>query len=450
MTGSDPRGGRSTGLPEEIPLSEFAPLTSPMAADLELGDPEASPVPPAPGAPPRAETSGAPGAGEHLGQMVEPLGSQAAEPAQGSSSTVTVDVAPAFRAPVGVPASEDGDAVDVEPGSDLSGEPDPGWYRHDNGRWILGDPGKQGEIVASPALLRLAGPPPADTELDGCSVGRIVYRAGSLRGFSHQETGKPRQDAFAAVTSPTGNWFVACVADGVSDARGSHLAARLAVKVVAKTLVSALDPQPIPADADRWADVVQRLPWLYALEGANAVIAARARELLESMYRSKNDGPALAALPDPLPFPHARAVMSTTAVALVLSTQPDLEGTHSFAVCVVAGDSAAFCLREGRWTPVLASKDPASDIARNDVSALPTHGVPCVRYGCLAPGEAVVLMSDGLSDPLGSGSGIVGRFLATQWQSPPDLLEFGQHLGFYRRTYTDDRTGVVAWAEGRR
>jgi hypothetical protein len=40
---------------------------------------------------------------------------------------------------------------------------------------------------------------------------------------------------------------------------------------------------------------------------------------------------------------------------------------------------------------------------------------------------------------------VVGAFLAGRWQEPPDPLEFAHHVGFYRKTFVDDRTAVVVW-----
>jgi hypothetical protein len=58
-----------------------------------------------------------------------------------------------------------------------------------------------------------------------------------------------------------------------------------------------------------------------------------------------------------------------------------------------------------------------------------------------------VLITDGVGDPLGSGGGTVGRFLAHMWATPPEILAYAQHVGFYRKSFTDDRTAVTVWAD---
>lgn len=323
------------------------------------------------------------------------------------------------------------------------GERQPDWHRHTDGRWIVGNAGSQHRTVAKPT--RRPSGAPADTELDAAQVGAISYRAASMRGFSHQETGKPRQDAFTVRVTRSDGWLVACVADGVSDAPRSEVAAKVAAEVVARKLVTALDTQPVPAEALQWEQVVTGLPWLDALQETNGALTARARQDLETIYRGKGDRDALQSLPHPLPSSHARKLMATTAVALAVGARPDPQDRYPFAVGVLAGDSAGYLIREGRWRPVLAPKDAAAAMTCNDVRALPGRTTPVVRFGWLVPGDAAALFSDGVSDPLGRGEGVVGRFLLSHWQSPPDLLQFAGHVGFYRKSFFDDRTAVVVW-----
>jgi hypothetical protein len=63
----------------------------------------------------------------------------------------------------------------------------------------------------------------------------------------------------------------------------------------------------------------------------------------------------------------------------------------------------------------------------------------------VAPGDALVLASDGIGDPLGDGTSDVGVFLASVWRRPPAALEFVAQVDFARKSYGDDRTAVVLW-----
>ena len=293
-----------------------------------------------------------------------------------------------------------------------------------------------------------------DTALDGAVAGNLVYRAASVRGFSHQETGKPRQDAFAVRVSRSENWLVMCVADGVSDGPRSEIAAEVASDSVARSLVVALDDSALPSGPPEWESLVRALPWLTARDAANRELVQRARHDVEKIYRAREvqvrgvHPREVRVPPEALPQSHAdvRALMATTAVGLVLATAPDPDGRYWYVVGVIAGDSASYLLRGDRWRQIVAPKDVSGEVASNGVRALPTEAVPSLRLGSLAAGDAVALFSDGVSDPLGSGQGNVGRFLADQWRTPPDLFDFGKHVGFYSKGWFDDRTAVVAWA----
>ena len=58
---------------------------------------------------------------------------------------------------------------------------------------------------------------------------------------------------------------------------------------------------------------------------------------------------------------------------------------------------------------------------------------------------ALFLMTDGVADPLGAGSGEVGRVLGQWWAQPPNEFEFGAQAAFARRSFDDDRTVVGVW-----
>jgi hypothetical protein len=90
-------------------------------------------------------------------------------------------------------------------------------------------------------------------------------------------------------------------------------------------------------------------------------------------------------------------------------------------------------------------KNAESDVASNAVLALPRDVQVAPFAGFLGPGAALVVVTDGIGDPMGTGTGEVGQFLAVHWSRPPDLLAFAAHAAFYRRGFTDDRTAVAVW-----
>lgn len=444
MTGSDAAPVVTQGwVPDPAP-ERPAPAGPPAGSAVPL-DPPADPVVP-------------------FDQLLDPSRAAAGETALDQASDVPL-AAPSTAAdpaeavePVTVAHVDDGEEPGDVGGADERGDdtvravgdqagPDVvEWHVHENGRWMIGDGGNMARLVPR-ATLRARGVP-ADTELDGATLNAVTYRAASLRGFSHQEWGKPRQDAFAVRVTRSQTWLTACVADGVGEVPRSDVASRLAADVVSGVLADGLEPYDVLVDDAAWRSAVLDLPWREARRAANAALAVRARTMLEAVYRGKDDEQALAALPDELPLSHVRTVLATTAVALVVSTLPGADDRHPFAVCVLAGDSAGYRFAGGRWRPVVAPKDVTGDTQNNSVRPLPLAGAPlALQIGRMPAGEAVALFSDGVSDALGSGRGVVGRFLASRWRAAPDLLAFGGHVGFYRRGFHDDRTAVVVWAD---
>jgi hypothetical protein len=137
--------------------------------------------------------------------------------------------------------------------------------------------------------------------------------------------------------------------------------------------------------------------------------------------------------------------MSATAVVFIVSAVPAPDSGFPCAVAVAAGDSSALLLTDGQWRPITAVKNDGADIASSVVEPLPRQVTVRPTTHHLGRCEALVVITDGLGDPLGTGRGVVGRFLSAMWARPPDLLAFPQQAGFYRRTFTDDRTAVVVW-----
>jgi hypothetical protein len=317
------------------------------------------------------------------------------------------------------------------------------WFRHANDRWVVEDAGRQAEVTPVPAAGR-AGTRP-DTIVDGGRLGGLVYRATSQRGLAHQEAGVPRQDAYLVRPTPDRRWLVGCVADGVSAGKLSHEAADLVCQETTVRLargLTGLAPGPEPA---AWAAAAEELPWAEMVQAASASIRRAAYAAVHGPGRAGDEtGPA-----DPddgWDDASARRVMSSTAVVFAVAAEPVADGGHPALVAIVAGDSTALLLDGDEWTPLAAVKNDGAEIASTAVTPLPGPARVTPRARVLRPGQALVVITDGVADPLGSGGGLVGRFLATMWREPPDLLAYAGHVGFYRKSFTDDRTAVTIWA----
>lgn len=310
-------------------------------------------------------------------------------------------------------------------------EPAADWWVHGNGRWVIGDPGRQPETVAVPA--EVAGGRP-DTTCDGARLGDLDYRAATLRGMSHCLAGKPRQDAYLLRISANREWLIGCVADGVSAGTFSHIAADVACREITRFVADALASQPPITEPGCWGKVVHDLPWQRAVDQASAAIVARASAGLPQ----REAGTQVEAR-------EVRATMATTAVAFVVATTKTPDGLMPFGIAVASGDSSALMLSGGRWHPLTEVKNADSDVASSAVLALPREVAVMPLSGFLRPGEALVVVSDGIGDPLGQGTGAVGQFLAAQWSRPPDLFSFTIQAAFYRKGFTDDRTVAAVW-----
>lgn len=290
--------------------------------------------------------------------------------------------------------------------------------------YAVGDPGRAASEV-TPALPR-SPHDPADTQLDGGTHGSLVIRAASTRGTSHRHSGTPRQDEYALSTCGD-DWLVAAVADGVSAGELSHLAAALAARGAAEfvrdRLLTTRSLEAIP-----WTEMLSELAGRIVLYGQRR------------LNRVDEMEPSSAA--------EVARSMATTLVVLVLGIQPGADGRRHG--CVLAmGDTSVFQLdSSGAWGPVTSVKNAGAAISTSATAALPylpsspLEPIP-VEMGA---GEGLFVMTDGVGDPLGAGTGVVGDFLASVWSEPPELLAFGAQVGFARRSYDDDRTVIGIWS----
>lgn len=257
-----------------------------------------------------------------------------------------------------------------------------------------------------------------DVVIDGWSTDAITVRGVSQRGHMHRYNGAPRQDDFAVHQLPDGRVIV-LVADGVSGAPQSHIGASTVAKQAAEWLHSNLGHEVSSTD---WSALLKSAAW---------ALTERAQTLL-----------GLDA-PDPL---RAEEELATTLVCAVIEpTGPRTLRAH----LVSAGDSAAWLLSAGEFVEIVTGKTvSATGIASSAVIGLPrvpTEVTP--KIVDIANNDVLLIATDGIGDPLGSGQGGVGdlfRDVLTK-PSPPSLIEFAHAVDFSRETFDDDRTLVAVW-----
>lgn len=381
-------------------------------------EPDAVEPDPAPPAVAEPEDPGAAGTTEPLGIDV-PLDDAPASEPEADVAHDAVD--PAADGATTDAAEELVEAEEAAPGED---DPEPvvqvardlAAYPALKGVPAIGDPGRQASIIP------IAGPESfgvSDTELDFLTVSPFEVRGCSTRGYSHRFGGTPRQDAFAVRETP--EHLVIAVADGVSEGPLSHIAAQTAVRGACKLV----GDQPVDTD---WTKVSGRLTMRIVDE------AVRGR-LIPPVEGSDYNAA----------IPACRKHMSTTLVVLVLSRLADADGCFDATLAVLAGDSGIYLVADDAIRSVAGNKSDDGTAITSAVRPLPGAVTPIVSHLRLAGDQALVLVSDGVGDPLGEGDNDLGIELADRWSIPPTIHEFLLDVNFLRATFADDRTAVGVW-----
>ena len=284
----------------------------------------------------------------------------------------------------------------------------PGW-----GGPVWGEPSP---AMGVPVPVRaIAGAGAANYRADGGQSADFVVLASSVAGTAHRLGGGRCEDAYAWVKPRPGRLGL-IIADGVSTAGRGGDGADLAVAAAARYL----------SEREDWGVAECR----GAVERASDYLRAAARA----------SGPASA------------AELSTTLVVALVTTRTD----GAVAVMARVGDNTGFVLDGGVWREIFVP--PGSDDLHHvvtDVLPLPGPGeseLSTVETASveLPHGAALVLVTDGIANPLRDGPTTVAPALAEILRGGPtgDLSPLGLMAAadFSRRGCQDDRTIVVAWA----
>ncbi|MFD0575712.1 protein phosphatase 2C domain-containing protein [Dactylosporangium darangshiense] len=294
-------------------------------------------------------------------------------------------------------------------------------------RYRIGEPGAAAAVKPRPDPSEWDR---RDTVLDGVYIrddldqDRVQLRAASVRGLAHRFAGTVRQDEYAFRRTDDGRHLVLAVADGVSSGRLSHQAAALVCRLGTKLVAASLAVKP-PEELDWTAVMLQ-------LSQEIRRIAAGLLQIAEPTHDEVVEQ------------------MAATALFGVLELRPPDGGNDLVAHVAAVGDSSAWVLRADGWEPLQAVKNSDGVVATSVTRALPLRSVKAevtARPVIVGRGEALVLMSDGVGDPMMDGTGPVGRVLAEAWRRPPAPLDFAAQVDFLRKTHDDDRTVVAAWVE---
>ncbi|MEV6172084.1 protein phosphatase 2C domain-containing protein [Streptomyces sp. NPDC051954] len=338
-------------------------------------------------------------------------------------------------------ASSDEDLPDAEPALDkASGARAPAPPERWAGKgFAIGDPGSHRDILprltvpSRPeigpqrfAALVSPGWRRPDTVFDGARCGALTVRAASTRGDSHRHEGIPRQDDYCLLADA--GWLIAAVADGVSQGELSHLAADAAAAGGCRSLLRQLH-----------AGTAEQVDWERVLrDSAKAVVQAVHQSIAQETGETT-----------PLALDQVAKLASTAVVFTAVPMKADAEGIRR-CILLQVGDVSAWALSVGDgWVPLTEIKSTrAGEAVSGATSALPLLGRDVWFQSApeLRQGDVLMLMTDGVGDALGDGTGEVGQVLGSVWTRPPDPHLFAAQVDFQRMTYTDDRTVVGIWS----
>lgn len=301
------------------------------------------------------------------------------------------------------------------------------------------DPDGLGELVA-------------DTVLDGARCGACTLRAVSLRGDSARYRGEPRRDSLLTVRFGAGEQALVLVAmaTGVRAVPGAHLAAAEACRSIARAVGRSHRRLVEDLRAARRDDLKSGL-----------------HRLTEHSLGRLRTG---AAGPDP-----GTGGYPADLRCLLLPADPECRTRVFFGV----GAGGLFRLRDGDWqdieprvpsdgtdgtdgAPATGYGPPPDGTAGRDRPA-PSPGAPAppepsgpapgpprepfrFRASLARPGDALVLCTEGLADPLRGEPGL-GAYLARRWsgRTPPGLAAFLADAQVRVKGYADDRTAAAVW-----
>lgn len=247
-----------------------------------------------------------------------------------------------------------------------------------------------------------------DTVLDGAQYGVLTLRTASVRGDSARYRGQPRRDALLTARFGTGD-------DG------------LLLLAVASGARAAEDAPRAAQDACRWiAGAVGRSQQRLSED----IRAARRGSLKSGLHRlTDRCYGRLRARGEDLGLDEGEYTASLR--CLLLPVDPSCRIRLFFGV----GDGGLFRIRDGGWQDLDPVGKPAEPGERFRFRASVAH-----------PGDALLLCSGGLAEPLRGEPALAAR-LAHQWGSgrPPGLTAFLAEAQTRVKGYADDRTAVGVW-----
>ena len=271
---------------------------------------------------------------------------------------------------------------------------------------VWGEPSAATE--AAVPLRRQAVAGQACYRADGGQSAEFVVLAASVAGVAHRLSGRRCEDAYGWALPRPGR-LAMIVADGVSTAGRGGEGADVAVNAACEHLLS----------ADGWGE----MECLAALRAAGEAVSGAGGQ--------------------------SAAELSTTLVVALVSASGAGAG-----VCLArVGDSSAFVLAGAVWEELFPGR-AEEELRGTVIGVLPLgsrgEGDSIETASVTLPkGAALVLLTDGVADPLRDGPSTVAPALAEILSGGPSgaltPLALADAADFSRRGCQDDRTVLAAW-----
>jgi hypothetical protein len=283
-------------------------------------------------------------------------------------------------------------------------------------------PGWAGPVWGEPSAATGA-PVPLRTEAfasqacyraDGGQSAEFLVRAASVAGVAHRLSGRRCEDAYGWAL-PRPDRLAVIVADGVSTAGRGGEGADIAVEAACEHLLTAEDG----GESRGWGE----MECLAALRAASQAVSAAGGV--------------------------SAAELSTTFVVALVSAS----GAGVEVSLARVGDSSAFVLSGPEWDELFPGR-AEEELRGSVVGVLPlgsrAGGDNIETSSVVLPtGGALVLLTDGVADPLRDGPGTVAPALAEVLHGGPSgaltPLALANAADFSRRGCQDDRTILAVW-----
>ncbi|MFW2096164.1 protein phosphatase 2C domain-containing protein [Acinetobacter sp. ULE_I057] len=308
---------------------------------------------------------------------------------------------------------------------------------------VIADPRSLWKVIEPECGQKFSKP-----HLDQALIDAVDYKiiAASRRGRSHEHAGLFRDDDFSITLIENTPWSVLTVADGAGSAQYSREGSRIAVEIVENNLKNYLNPQTVESlisDLEKWQVGSQDAETVEVAKKLNEQFHHVYYEIYKSIINQiRLQAEQIEA--------NTKDFSTTLLVAVVCKLA---DKTFISAFSVGDGAIAVYSDNNVRLMNVPDGGEYAGQTKFLDLS-IATEFPNRLKIGCFKDTNAIMLMTDGISDPKFETDSGLSNF--DKWQSlyreldpllqneaaDTALLEW---MHFFTAGHHDDRTMAVLW-----